>query len=814
MKSIFPLLLLLVITFPSSAQVVNRTISGVVKDSQNEPVPGATVRLFRSIDSTQVLGEITSQNGKFELNGLTINPYFLRISSVGSNDYQSGTLTIDDQHSRIVLPVIILSPSKTVLKEVVVVAKRPLIEQDIDKTTVNVDAMMSAASSNTLEVLEKTPGVTVDLNGEISLNGKAGVLVLIDGRPTYMSGPDLASYLKSLPGGSLDKLELMTNPPAKYDAAGTSVINIRLKRNRVKGFTGDISAGYSLGAVGRTNDVINANYTTKKLNFFGNLGYNQDATYSDDSYNRTFYEENGLVNSSVALQNHYKYTVQGVMTRLGMDYAVSPKTTYGFTINFQNRPRRDRLAYISKNFNAGSVLDSVGTGSTVGEYRWKNIGGNFNYQHKFNTDGRELVADLNYISYRSHGNQTLHNFMNLPDGTLTTRDDFLYDLPSDITIYTAKTDYVHPLKKKAILEAGFKSSLVNTDNDSHYYSVQGPETVPDYGKSNHFIYRENINAAYVNSRKEGKRWAAQLGFRLENTMTNGHQLGNAEVKATTFTKNYTRLFPTAFLRYKIDSSGHNSLTISLAERINRPNYQQLNPFLFYRDNYSYTTGNPLLRPQYHFQYEVKYQHKNDFGMALQYNRFSDVIFQMTEAIDAIFITSPTNVAKGRIVSLATNLSLSPANWWRFTTNVTFANMALRGVAYSEKLTPTINNARVTIQNQITFSKSWTGELSGYYSSKNLAGQTITNSLYRFNAAVQKKILNSKGSVRFMLEDLFHSWKPTDRTVSLKQAAAFHTNRSDTRRIGIAFSYRFGQETFARKRRHSDNAADSEKGRVD
>ncbi|WP_165841037.1 outer membrane beta-barrel family protein [Larkinella punicea] len=813
MKSFFSILFLL-IPLAASAQIAPKTIWGVVKDSRNEAIPGATVSLLSASDSTLVQGEITNGKGKFELKNLANNQYTLRVSSIGSNDYRSGLLTIDDQHPVVSLPVIILTPSNTILNEVVVVAKRPLIEQDLDKTVVNVDAMVSSVGSNTLDVLEKTPGVTVGNDGEISLNGKAGVLVLIDGRPTYLSGPDLASYLKSLPGGSLDKIELMTNPPAKYDAAGTSIINIRLKKNRMQGFVGDISASYSQGVTARTNNVINVNFNRKKINLFGSLGYSRDADYADDSYNRILYNENSSINSSVVLQNNLTYTVPGIMTRLGMDYAVSSRTTYGFVVNYQNRSKQERLDYFSKNSTANPVLDSLGNGYTKGNFNWRNVGINANFQHKFNAEGRELTADVNYIIHQTTGDQRLTTMVSSADESFTNRRDFLYDLPSKIAIYTAKADYVHPFKNKAVVEAGFKSSFVTNDTDSRYYSVSGTTQTPDYGKSNHFIYRETIQAAYLNSRKEWKRMAAQLGFRLENTVVNGRQLGNAEVKETAFDIKYMRVFPTAFLRYKLDSLGNNTMTMSIARRINRPNYQLLNPFLFYRDAYSYTVGNPLLKPQYHFQYELKYQHKNNFGIALQYNHFTDVIFQTTQAIDGIFIISPNNVASGRILAMATNLTQSITKCWTLNANLTIAHMALNGVAYSEKLNPKIYHARMNLVNQLKFEKGWNGEITGFFVTKDLNGQRITDPRYRINLAVQKKVLKDKGSVRLLAEDLFHSWKQKDRTVSLKQADAFHTQATDTRRIGVAFSYRFGKETFARKRRHNDNAADAEKGRVD
>ncbi|QDK80596.1 TonB-dependent receptor [Spirosoma sp. KCTC 42546] len=814
MRPVLLLILFFIVAISLSAQAQTKLINGLVKDLQNEPVPGATVRLISLTDSTQVLGELTNSSGKFSFKNLINSNYRIQITSVGNNDYRSGTITIDDQHMVIDLPVFILSPSKTTLKEVTVVAKRPMIEQDIDKTIVNVDAMIGSAGSNTLEVLEKTPGVTIDTDGSISLNGKTGVLVLIDGRPTYMSGQDLAAYLKSLPGGSLDKLELMTNPPAKYDAAGSSIINIRLKRTRVQGFTGSVSGAYSQGVTSRSNDVINLNYNHKKLNLFGSIGYNKDGNYSNDGYDRTFYDANGVLNSSVQLQNKYTYSSHGVMARLGMDYAASANTTYGFLLAIQNRSRQDGLDYVSKTYGLRSELNSIGTGSTNGNYPWVNPSVNANVQHKFKNTGRELSADLNYITYNSTGDQVLKTAVNQPDGTLVNSNQFVYSLPSDITIYSAKADYVHPLRDKAKLEAGIKSSVVNNDNNSQYYTVLGAIKTPDFSKSNHFTYHETIHAAYTNLRKEWKRLAAQAGFRLEHTQIAGRQLGNPEVSETSFSRTYTSLFPTAFLSYKVDSAGNNTLTASVTRRINRPNYQSLNPFLFYRDQYSFTTGNPYLKPQYNYQYELKYQHKQYIGVSIQYGRFSDIIFQLTQAVGDVFYYRPDNVASGYILALATNVSVSPTKWWTINANGMMGRMALNGTAYSETLTPGLFSVRMDVFNQFKFEKGWAGELSSFYSGKNISGQTIANPRFRLAAAVQKKILQNKGSLRLTLEDIFHSWTPTDQTVSLKQAEAFHTNETDTRRIGLAFTYQFGKDTFARKRRHTDNAADAEKGRVD
>ncbi|MEI7586000.1 outer membrane beta-barrel protein [Runella sp.] len=808
------ILLLTLFSFSIFAQTISKTISGTVKNTQNEILPGATVKLLKATDSLMLAKEITNANGKFQFNNLQNGTYLLAITAMGQKPFTSVALTIDDTRSNIVLPVIVLLPAKNIeLKEVVVKAKRPLIEQDIDKTIVNVESMISSATSNTLEVLEKTPGVTVGSNGEISLNGRSGILVLIDCRATYMSGPDLAAYLKSLPGGLLDKIELMDNPSAKYDAAGNGIINIRLKKNRVGGFTGNSSMGSSQGVYGRHNGSLNMNYNHKKLNVFANLGANKEKNYNNDVFDRLFYDTRGQQTSNVLLLNDNISDNKSLNAILGLDFAATPKTTYGLMLNLNGGTRNAIIDYQSNNYNTNRLLDAIGNGNTVLNDKRTNFGTNLNLQHKFNKPGQEMMVDMNYLNYQSNGNQRVQNFRYLPEGALAEQDEFLYLVPGTINIYTAKADYVHPLKKKTSWEAGVKSSVIDNDNISNYFNVKGTVQTIDNGKSNHFKYHENINAAYFNTRKEWKRVGIQLGLRAETTQARGNQLGNEVVQGSTFTKNYTKVFPSLFINYKLDSLNKNSLNLSFTRRINRPDYQSLNPFVFFRDQYSYTAGNPLLFPQYQNRIELKFQHKQWLQMGLSYNRFTNVIFQTTEAIDTIFITRPNNVASGFMLLLNTTVSASPTKWWNLIYTIRLSHMGLNGMSYTEKLNPRAYVARFEVYNQFRLNKGWSADLSGYYASSDLNGQAYTDMMYRVGGAVQKKIWKDKASLRISVDDVFHSWIRHNRSVSIKQAQFFQTNESDTQRIGVAFTYRFGKDTFARKRRHNDNAADDEKGRV-
>ncbi|RYY14393.1 MAG: TonB-dependent receptor, partial [Chitinophagaceae bacterium] len=589
---------ILCMAFLFSASVsFSQTITGFVKDNRALPLAGATVRLVRQDDSLRVQTIGTSTEGQFVFANLQPGFFKLSIEMIGHETYQT-KLQLDSAQKLLQLPTIVLQPAGAKeLGAVVVRSKKPLLEHSIDKTTVNVDAMISSAASNVLEVLSRTPGVTVDNNGSISLNGKSGVLVLIDGRQTYMSASDLAVYLKSIPGASLDKIELIDNPSARYDAAGNAIINLQLKKNRAGGLTGGFSAGYSQGKYGRQNYSLNLNYYSKKITVFTNIGVNADKTYSEDIYQRRYFTAAGDLSSTVALDNNQRNSGRSINIMSGMDYQLSSSTTIGFVGNLNAGKRTSRFDYYSETFDAAKNPAGKGFGNTVGKDSRNNFGLNLNMLHKFKREGQELSGEVNYLNYQSAGQQELENFLEEQMTGITPASRFSYELPSSIHIYTAKADYVQKLKNKGRFEAGIKSSFVKNDNTSDYYDKDGVAPAYDPAMSNRFIYKENINAAYLNGLQNWGRFSAQAGLRMEHTYINGKQPANAALPGTAFSRNYVSWFPSAALSYKLDSAGRNILSVMMSRRLNRPNYQSLNPFLFYRDNYSYSGGNPMLNPQ-------------------------------------------------------------------------------------------------------------------------------------------------------------------------------------------------------------------------
>lgn len=810
MKAIYCTLILL-FCLGAKAQQNTGSITVSIHNVQHRALTGVTVQLLKAGDSVALKTAGSDPNGRVIFNDLSANSYIIKLSAMGYQPYQSPAIQFNGQPI-ILEPVVLAEAKGKRLAEVVITAKRPLVQTEIDRTVINVDAMISSASSNALEVLEKTPGIMVNANGEITLNGRGGIMVLIDGRQTYMSGQSLSAYLKSLPGGSLDKIELMENPPAKYDAAGNAVINLKMKKNRSGGFTGSIQTGYTQGRYAKNNNSLNLNYNNKKLNVFGNFSYNLEKGYTDEAYDRYFYDEQSVLNSRIILDNSTVNKQNGTNSLIGLDYTLSDHTTLGAQLNINKTDQRSNYAYQSQTLDP-AVLDSTGTGSTLTKEDANNRSVNLNLTQKLGKSGQELTMDANYLNYDIQNQQDLDNYTFGNSGAMLNNRQFFYDVPSSIRVYNGKADYVLPLKSNAKLEAGVKTSFVNNDNQADYYNIVSQVSTLDNRLSNHFKYSENINAAYINTQKAWKYWGVQAGLRIENTHATGRQLGNTAVAATSFSKDYTQLFPSLYINYKLDTVGRQSFNLSITRRINRPNYQLLNPFVFVHDQYSNTSGNPLLTPQHQYRYELKYQYKQALRLGLSYNRFTNVIFRTTSVTDNVYTNKPENITEGFMYILNIGSSVSPFKWWNMELNMQIARMGLSGDVDGTPLNPNNSVIRGGLQNQFSISKKFSAELFGYYISSDLNGQAYTHSMFRTNAGIQLKILDGKGSIRLNADDIFHSWIYDNYSVDLKQANYTLRSESDTRRFGIGFSYRFGQDMFKRKRKYESNGLDEEKGRL-
>jgi hypothetical protein len=810
------LLILTLLTFLTSnitqAQTSGGKITGSVVDETKKPLDGATVILLMAKDSAVVSTQLANPDGSFNFQNLKDNTYRVIVTYIGYKNYRGDQVTINQERTVKLPPIVLLSNGKT-LNGVAVTAQRSYIQQKVDRTVVNVGALMSNTGANALEVLEKTPGVLVDADGNITFKGKSGVLIMIDDKPTYLSATNLAAYLKSLPSSSLDQIELMDNPPAKYDAAGNAgVINIKTKKNTKDGLHAVVSADYAQGFYGRTDESVNLNYRINKVNLFANVAYNQNRTFRRLEIDRDYIDANGNTTSSLKDISYFRPISHNTNIKAGMDYYISPKTTWGIVYTGNISPDHDSSPVYSLLYGANGELDSTITTLNTSKNKFTSNGINLNYTHKFDSTSRQVSFDLDYIHDISQSNQLFVNNTFLPDGTLTNSTTLNDNLPSNINIYSAKVDYTHPLGAKAKFEAGAKSSYVNTDNAANYFNVvNGVESV-DYNNTNRFLYKENINAAYVNFNKNFGRFSLQSGLRLENTNGNGHQLGNAQRPDSSFVNHYVNLFPTAYLSYNLDTTAHHVLVVSYGRRIGRPNYGSLNPFTFFVDEFTYFSGNPFLKSQFTDNYKLAYSFRNLFTVAMAYNYTSNVQGETIHRDSNVFISTTGNIGHQKTLDFSVNTNFQPTKWW----SVNLYAEVYRNTYQGEFYTGYLDQSKVTFSgngsNQFTLSKTWSAEVSGFFDSGGTYGQFVTLPKGMLNAAIQKKILNNKASIKLNVRDILHSFSPSGTITNIAGANATFHNFVDTRVATLSFTYSFGKSLNVPQKR-SIGGAESEQDRA-
>ncbi len=814
MKRLLPLYLCIMLFHftISTAQIGQSKISGSVSDGLGNALSEVNIGLMRQKDSSVVKMVVSGENGEFIINNISYDTYLLVCRFIGYNNYISIPFSIDSHHNSIVLPLIVLVSKDVHLSEVTVSARKPFVQHKIDRTIVNVDAM-NTAGSDILEVLGKSPGIMLDSDGDIKLNGKGNVLVLIDDKSTYLSVSDLTAYLKSLPAGLVSRLELINNPPARYDAASSSIINIVLKKNTQKGFNGNVNLGYNQGKYSGGSDALNLNYRIGKFNIFSNLSYNRDHNFKYETSLRNLYNADNFIHSTINKNINYNYIANGYFLRTGIDFYSTQKTTIGILLTGNARPKYDRQNFSGRQYDDSTKLENFSGGFSSGNYKWESGGINLNFTHKFDSTGSILTSDLDYITYSSYGNQILTNRNLYPDSILNNSNTIKYDLPSQINIYSVKTDYTHPFNDKMRFDMGFKSSYVITDNNTSSFDLTGTDFQQNYQNSNHFVYKENINAAYVNFTREWKRWAIQSGLRIENTNSYGHLLYNVMHPDSTFHKDYTHLFPTLYLSYKLDSKGNNIIVLNYNTRIKRPNYQQLNPSLIMVDKYTFSQGNPGLNANFSNNVSLKYSYKQIFEVILGFNYVDHDITSLTQSTGDILINKPGNFGINYSYNIVPSLSLSPTKNWDLQVNGILYYAINKGIAFGQ----TINNEKMTgeieINNQFNLGNGWSAEFDGFYNSGGVGGQSLSESIWKIGGALQKKILKERGSLRIKVDDIFNSMIMHQTILGLSGQSAYITRNSGTRNLGISFNYRFGNQSKSKRRVHNSGGAEDEKGRV-
>ncbi len=806
-----PRIILLLTGLFLACTVFGQTITGMLHDEQGKPLPGASISLRKAKDSALVKLQVTDNTGKYEFSPMQPGRYFISSSYTGYKPASSASFEAA-AGSTTTVPAITISKLSGNLKEVVVAARKPMVEIKADKTILNVEGSINAVGQDALELLRKSPGVLVDKDENLSLSGKNGVQVYIDGRPTPLSGADLAAYLKTLQSSSIEAIEIITNPSAKYDAAGNAgIINIRLKKNKSYGTNGSVNGNYAIGRYSKYIAGISLNNRNRLVNLFGNYNYNNSLYYNYMNLYRTvldtLFDQHGT--TKVHNQSHN--------FKVGMDYTINKKSTVGLMVNGNLSDLS--ILNISRtpiSYKPTGVVNKILAADNSSKAKRNNVNANLNYRYA-DSAGRELNMDADYGLYRIKNDQYQPNYYFTPSGG-NLIDSRIYNMlaPTDIDIFTFKTDYEQNFKKGR-LGLGGKVSYVNSDNDFQRYNVVTNYKTLDTLRSNRFNYKENINALYANYNRQFKGFIIQAGVRMENThaegTSNGYRIigSNYLVYDSSFKRNYTDFFPSAAITF--NKKPVSQFGIQYSRRIDRPAYQDLNPFEFKLDEYTFQKGNTQLTPQYTNSISLTHMYKFKLNTKLTYSHVKDVFTQLTDTAERskAFLTKK-NLATQDIASL--NISYPfQYKWYSVYSNInTYYSRYKADFGAGRKVDLDVYSVNIYQQHTFTFKKGWTGQLSGFYNSPSIwQGTFKSKKIWSLDAGVLKTIMKGNGTLKASVSDVFYSLKFTGESNFAGQYLRVNGG-SDSRQFKLNFTYRFGsnQVKAARQRK---SGLDDENNRV-
>ncbi|MCB2378908.1 TonB-dependent receptor family protein [Hymenobacter sp. BT635] len=745
---------LLLLACPSWAQSTG-VLTGTIKDEKGAAVGFTTVAVVLAGGKTSVTGTVADENGRFQLQAPAAGSYVLRVSAVGYKLLETPAFALSAAAPGLDFGLLVLLADAKQLAEVNIVGLRPTIVQEADRMVVTVEGTAMAAGNTAFDVLAKSPGVFIDQEGNIQLNGKPGVTVMLDGRLTYLSARELRSMLEGMPAANLKNIEIITNPPAKYDAEGTSgILNLNLKTNTQRGLNGSVyaSGNYNFQQFGHTYGA-SLNAKQEKWNAFLTLDGSRRVGGRDATFTRIFYGERKTTYFDQQATGNFVSTSPPVV-RTGADYSLSKRHSVGFMAGYTLR--RGESDFLTDTYLGPSrqeptrFIDADNFSRTT----YTNYTGNLHYNGKLDTTGTTLTADLDMVKITSQGQADFFNiFTELGPGTSTRNVEYTNTL-SDLQIYAGKFDYTRPFAGGHKVEAGMKVSQVNADNDSRFYFNNGALEL-DPLRTNYFAYRESIQAAYLNwSGKAGERLKLQAGLRAENTRSVGESYTTGQVTR----RRYLNLFPSVFAQQEINKNY--DLSFSYSRRLNRPNYGSLNPFRFYRDPYTYEEGNPFLRPQYTQAFRLAHTIHKVYSLAFNYDYQTAVLSEVpildVEAATTKYTTD--NLDTGHIIGLTGVAPYKLAKWWDSQNTVVvsyrkFSTDATNGFLTNEQLYYMLqSNHTLLLPNKVRL------EVEARYLGPTASGLYLIEPMHWLGVAVKRTLLREKLDVSLNVNDIFKGYR--------------------------------------------------------
>ncbi len=778
-------------------------ITGKVLNANQIPAEKAVITLLNYENGSFVKAAIAGETGEFQLNNINNGEYKLLVTAIGSKNYSSKKIHVADANQMV--DVITLNDLSEVLEEVVIQKEKPMVQVLADKTVFNVSKSITSAGDNGFELLRKAPGVMVDNNDNLIVEGKSGVLIYIDDKPTVLRGEDLVNYLKTIQATDIDSVEIITQPSSKYDSEGNAgIINIKFKRDKTLGTNGSLAAGVTIGDYATFNNSVSINNRNKKTSLYGSFSNRLGET---TRYMNLYRQQN---NTTFDNRTNSNYDLNNNNIRLGFDYFANEKSTLGviLTGNFsdtENISKSRTPITPTGNANPTSVLVAGSESNST----TSNLYGNLNYKLKID-NATSFNVDLDYGKYnQERTNFQPNRYFNGNETEVISESINFMDTPITINILTAKVDYERDILKGK-LAVGAKFSTIATDNQFDFFDRINGVDIINTNRTNTFKYDENINAAYINFNRTVDKFNFQLGLRVEQTNSDG-VLNSLQVDQNDkVERSYTDFFPSGGITYQ--PNRQNSLALTYSKRVQRPNYQSLNPFEYQLDELSFLRGNPFLQPQYTNNIKLSHTYYYKLNTSLSYSFVKDFSAQVTEAVgDDKNFMSPRNVANQKIINLGVSYPTKFNDWWSiyFTVN---AFKSIYEATNEDFLSTEQNTLSLFAQNTLKITKTFNAEVSGWYSSPSIwSGTFETKSIGSLNIAFQKKFLSDKLTAKLGFNDILYtsSWRGTTQFGDLKINGG---GGSDSRQVQFNLAYNFGGNE-VKKARNRDTGIEEEKNRL-
>lgn len=788
------------------AQQIGAQVHGSVFGPENEPAMYSTIVLLNK-DSVLVSGTLSQPDGIFVIEKIVPGDYFVQIRSIGFKTYTTGKLSFK-QNEKLVMEKITLAPDNTVLKEAVAVGRKAMVEVHADKMVYNVSASPNASGNNGLELISKAPGIIVDMDKNIILQGKSGVQIYINGRPSRLSGNDLTNFLESLRSENIESMDIITNPSSKYDAEGTAgIINVVLKKNTSLGFNGNATGSFSQGTYSRSSVGTSLNYSGNKINLFTSLSLS-DNNWQNDFSEKTFQSGYLLDKNSKSANNSKAVNFSG-----GMDYTINPEQSLSIDgrilINKRdNRLRSNTGVFDTTDFVNGEILRA----QVLDKLPSENYILNASYRNAISKTSN-LSADFSFGKYSSSKNTRQPNdYLDAVSGTILRTLNKEYDAKTQIDLWSFKTDYEKKYKKIS-LSTGAKYSYVTTGNQLAFYNIENSVPIFDKTRSNDFNYLEKVAALYfILNANPSEKLMINAGLRMENTSSLGKLESEVASDDNEVSRNYTDLFPT--LGISFDDKKNNAISLSYGRRITRPNYQDLNPFESRMSELSAWKGNPFLKPNYIDNFLVSYSFKKKLVISNNYSITHDffaTIFEISEKKGNVLI--PRNMQKATNNGLSVSYPIRIIKWWDLSSFFNYNFETYKGDLNGTKIDLKASTYNLRLQNNFQLPAAVIMELTYSLNSPWIwRGSVNVDGFSGFNLGVKKEFLERKLLVQLSANDIFNTMSDYHYKSNYGGMKVDGVISFDNQRAGISATYKFGNQK-VKTRKKGKSGIDDELNRI-